>query len=201
MAFLRYTYAALAITVGVVVNSPMSASAFGIFPSQQRAALKAELISLSEETERGMIETPEQKERIEKLFGKLEKLNPTSKPLLSDKVNGVWELRYTTSDVILGRGGSPRIGPIQQLIDTKNLRAENTEVVRYLNILDVPRKITAKLEPQSNQLTNVQFEQFSIGPVSFKAPDSFKGSLDITYVDDELRLTRGDKGNIFILTK
>lgn len=46
----------------------------------------------------------------------------------------------------------------------------------------------------------VQFKQFSIGPITFNAPSSFKGELDVTYLDKEVRLSRGDKGNIFVLT-
>jgi hypothetical protein len=41
-----------------------------------------------------------------------------------------------------------------------------------------------------------------LGPIGFDAPkDKFKGALDITYLDEEFRLTRGDKGNIFVLTR
>ncbi len=31
------------------------------------------------------------------------------------------------------------------------------------------------------------------------APDSAKGKLDTTFLDEELRVSRGDKGNLFIL--
>jgi hypothetical protein len=115
-------------------------------------------------------------------------------------VNGVWSLDYTTSALILGKGGFKRVGPILQKIDTKSLYAENTEVVDYFGI-KVPRKITADLDPQNNQLTNVQFKRFELGPIGFDAPESFKGYLDVTYLDKDLRLTRGDKGNIFVLTR
>lgn len=70
-----------------------------------------------------------------------------------------------------------------------------------LNVVKVPRKVTAALSPQSDKLTNVQFKTFQIGPLGFKAPEQLKGYLDITYLDDDLRLTRGDKGNIFVLTR
>lgn len=181
--------------------TPGGTAAFGIFPAQQRSRLKSDLLELCTDTKRGLTETPEQRRKIATLFEQLERTNPTKKPLKSDKVNGVWSLQYTTSDSILGRNGAPRVGPILQKIDTKNLRAENTEVVRYLNVFDVPRKVTANLDPQSDKLTNVKFDRFSVGPVGFDAPESFRGFLDITYLDDELRLTRGDKGNIFVLTR
>ena len=80
------------------------------------------------------------------------------------------------------------------------LRAANSEVVSYFGI-QVPRQITAELTPQNARLTNVQFKKFAIGPLRFGAPEFFKGKLDITYLDQDLRLTRGDKGNLFVLTK
>jgi len=46
----------------------------------------------------------------------------------------------------------------------------------------------------------VQFKQFKLlGLVPINAPESARGKLDITYVDEDLRISRGDKGNLFIL--
>jgi len=165
-----------------------------------RQKLKADLLDLSSTTKRGLEATPEQTERIKKIFGQLERLNPTPKPLNSPLINADWSLEYSTSDSIIGKGDFPRVGPIVQTIDTTSLRAENSEVVSYFGV-KVPRKVTAELIPQNNKLTNVQFKRFCVGPVGFDAPEQFKGFLDITYLDDDLRLTRGDKGNIFVLTR
>ena len=176
-------------------------SPFSFITQAQRTQLKEKILELSYKTNRGLTATSKQKDEIQALFSKLEKLNPTSKPLKSQLVNGDWSLEYTTSDSILGKGGFPRVGPIIQKIDTETLSAENSEVVSYFGFIPVPRKVTAELQPQNNKLTNVQFKRFSLGPVVFDAPESFKGYLDITYLDDDLRLTRGDKGNIFVLTR
>jgi hypothetical protein len=174
---------------------------FGAFPwGASRDQLKTDLLKLSSETKRGITATSEQEGRIKELFEKLEKLNPTRKPLKSDLVNGDWSLEYSTSDFIIGKGDFPRVGPIVQKIDTTNLYAENTEVVNYFGV-KVPRKVTAELSPQNDKLTNVQFKRFSLGPIGFDAPETFKGYLDVTYLDNDLRLTRGDKGNIFVLTR
>mmetsp|Transcript_19728 Transcript_19728/g.29058 ORF Transcript_19728/g.29058 Transcript_19728/m.29058 type:complete len:204 (-) Transcript_19728:182-793(-) len=165
-----------------------------------RKQLKSDILDLSRATERGLTETPEQKENMYQMFETLEKLNPTKKPLASDLVNDIWSLEYTTSDSILGRGDFPRVGPILQKIDTTTLSAENSEVVSYFG-LKVPRKVEATLSPKSDQFTDVKFDRFSIGPIGFSAPEKFRGALDITYVDEDIRLSRGDKGNIFVLTR
>lgn len=168
----------------------------------KRSKLKAELLDLCQQTQRGLNETEDQQELIQNLFIQLEQLNPTTNPLTSSNptINSLWSLEYTTSASILGKGGFPRVGPIIQSIDTTTLSAENSEVVSYFG-MPVARKVTAALSPTSTKFTNVQFEQFSIGPINIKAPESFKGSLDVTYLDEDLRLTRGDKGNIFVLTR
>jgi hypothetical protein len=111
-----------------------SAFMFGRFSAANRDQLKADLLQLSSETKRGIAATPEQEARIKNLFEKLEKLNPTRKPLKSDLVNGDWSLEYTTSGFILGKGGFPRVGPILQKIDTTTLSAENSEVVDYFGV-------------------------------------------------------------------
>mmetsp|Transcript_34441 Transcript_34441/g.83046 ORF Transcript_34441/g.83046 Transcript_34441/m.83046 type:complete len:224 (+) Transcript_34441:169-840(+) len=177
-------------------------------PLQQprREQLKSDILELATEVDRGLTATESQQQQMMTLFEKLEKLNPTSSPLKSSKlIDGSWDLQYTTSDSILGKGGFPRIGPIEQFLDTSNLQAYNSEVVNCFGLLPIQRKVTASLQPQSSQLTAVQFEQFEIGSEPFqikiKAPSQFQGSLDITYLDDTLRLTRGDKGNIFVLTR
>ena len=190
------------VTNSILVLSSIlgSSSAFFVASNKARSNLKTKILDLASETNRGLTASPEQKEEMQTLFAQLEKINPTKAPLKTPKVNGDWSLDYTTSDAILGKGGFPRIGPIVQNIDTTTLSAANSEVVSYFGI-KVPRKITAELTPQNSQFTYVKFKRFEIGPIGFDAPDSFRGALDITYLDDEVRLTRGDKGNIFVLTR
>ena len=149
----------------------------------------------------GLTETADERKEIEKLFKQLEAKNPTKSPLTQpSKADGIWNLEYTTSDSILGRGSYERVGPILQMIDTKNLKAENSETIGFFG-LKIPRKVTADLTPMTKSKVGVLFKVFSIGPINFNAPSTFTGELDITYVDEDIRLSRGDKGNIFILTR
>jgi hypothetical protein len=171
--------------------------------SSRRSKLKEQILSLASETQRGLTATNAQVEEMDGLFSQLEKFNPTVNPLTNknSKLSGDWSLEYTTSDSILGKGGAPKIGPIIQTIDTATLSAKNSEVNRYYGLVDVPRSVSAELAPVNGRLTEVMFKRFMLGPIGFDAPDTARGSLDITYLDDEVRLTRGDKGNIFVLTR
>ena len=169
----------------------------------KKEKLKADILVLAEKTQRGLSETPEQREEMLVMFEKLEKLNPTTNPLSSPKTSGKWLLKYTTSASILGRGGTERTGEIVQVLDTSGLKASNSETLNF-GLFKLPRKVKAELTPMSSSLCAVQFKQFSFGVgdiVKVSAPESFKGTLDVTYVDEELRLSRGDKGNIFVLVK
>jgi hypothetical protein len=166
-----------------------------------RRKLKKEILDIARRTNRGLNESATDRQNIIKIFEQLEKLNPTKETLSSSLVNAIWKLEYTTSDSILGRGRNPKVGPILQEIDAIKRFAQNSEVVKYFNFIKVPQKVTAEIIPTSKTKCDVQFKRFTIGPISFNAPKSFKGTLDVTYLDEDMRLSRGDKGNYFVLTR
>jgi hypothetical protein len=97
-------------------------------PNLQLAGLKTEILTLARSVNRGLTETSADRDAMLKLFEQLEKKNKYKDSLKSPLINAVWDLEYTTSDSILGRGGSARFGPILQTIDAPNLFAKNTEV-------------------------------------------------------------------------
>lgn len=101
--------------------------------------LKVKILELAKKTNRGLTETPNDKETMNKLFESLEKLNRNKKTLSNPSLNAIWSLEYTTSDSILGRGGPERFGPILQTINTNDLKAENAEVINYFGFLKIQR--------------------------------------------------------------
>lgn len=146
---------------------------------------------------RGTAASDADKADVARLFADLEKANPTKSPLASPALNGKWRLLYTTSASILGTGRPAFLrpsGPIYQVLDGPSLSAENRETFPFFN------RVVAALEPETASRVAVQFKRFFIfGLIPVDAPPTARGKLDVTYLDDRLRLSRGDKGNIFIL--
>lgn len=56
-------------------------------------------------------------------------------------------------------------------------------------------QVSAELTPESDSRVAVQFKQFKLlNTISVTAPDSARGWLDTTYLDSQMRISRGDKG-------
>uniref|UniRef100_A0A6N2KEJ1 Plastid lipid-associated protein/fibrillin conserved domain-containing protein n=2 Tax=Salix TaxID=40685 RepID=A0A6N2KEJ1_SALVM len=59
---------------------------------------------------------------------------------------------------------------------------------------------TANLVPLNTRRVAVKFDFFRIaGLIPIQSPGSGRGQLEITYLDEELRISRGDRGNLFVL--
>jgi len=172
-------------------------------------ALKGQILSLAASLNRGA--GPENKgisverqAQMEALVSQLEPLSPITDPLASAEINGRWSLVYTTSASILGINNWFRpMGPIHQTLDVPTLTARNDEISAGPWGLRFPRFVKAELEPDPRikSKVTVRFRQFGLGPLRIKAPKRAVGELDTTYLDAGLRVSRGDKGNLFVLVK
>ncbi|CAO1943814.1 unnamed protein product [Urochloa humidicola] len=165
--------------------------------AEKAIRLKEELLAAIAPLDRGAEATPEDKERVEEIVQQLEAVNQVKEPLKSDLLNGTWELLYTTSTSIL-QPQRPKylrpFGKIYQAINADTLRAQNMETWPYFN------QVTANLVPLNPRRVAVKFDYFKIfSLIPIKSPGSGKGELEITYLDEELRVSRGDKGNLFVL--
>ncbi|GAU41366.1 hypothetical protein TSUD_390530, partial [Trifolium subterraneum] len=158
--------------------------------------IKEELLEAIAPLDRGAEATPEDQQRIDQIARKLEAVNPTKEPLKSSLLDGKWELIYTTSQSILQTKRPKFLRSVTnyQAINADTLRAQNMESRPFFN------QVTADLTPLNARKVAVKFDTFKIaGLIPVKAPDTARGELEITYLDEELRVSRGDKGNLFIL--
>ncbi|KAJ8754885.1 hypothetical protein K2173_015397 [Erythroxylum novogranatense] len=158
--------------------------------------VKEELLQSISPLDRGAAATPEDQQRVDEIARKLEAVNPTREPLKSDLLNGKWELIYTTSQSILQTQRPKFLRSVTnyQAINLDTLRAQNLESWPFFN------QVTADLTPLNARKVSVKFDTFKIaGLIPVKAPGRARGELEITYLDEDLRVSRGDKGNLFIL--
>ncbi|XP_011007961.1 PREDICTED: probable plastid-lipid-associated protein 4, chloroplastic isoform X4 [Populus euphratica] len=160
-------------------------------------SLKQQLLEAIAPLDRGAVATPQDQQRVDEIAQELEAVNDIKEPFKSNLLNGKWELLYTTSQSIL-KTKRPKLlrpnGKIYQAINVDTLRAQNLETWPFFN------QATANLVPLNTRRVAVKFDFFRIaGLIPIKSPGSGRGQLEITYLDEELRISRGDRGNLFIL--
>lgn len=154
---------------------------------------------------RKVVDNPAEQEEIEALIRQVEAENKSTNPSADPNLSGDWQTIYTSSASILevDRPSFLRSYKISQIIDARTLSAKNESVVK-VGPFDFHYAVEAKLVPQSDSKFEVNFVKFIINnwfTVDVENNDRFKGSLEITYLDEDLRIARGNKGNVFVLTK
>ena len=190
---------------------------------------KAELLEAIAGKNRGLLANEIDNVRVLSAIQQLEDTNPTQKPLeAKDLLQGDWRLLYTTSKGILGLDRFPlfKLGQIYQCIRVSEAKVYNIAEIVGLPMLEGLVSVAATFEPVSERRINVMFERSIIGLqrfFSYNTPKKFiqqiesgkkflpldfkidrgeqKGWLDITYLDEDMRIGRGNEGNVFVLTK
>ena len=124
-----------------------------------------------------------------------------------EKLKGIWELRWSSSNAPF-LGYSPLVDNLQILNPSKS-NAMNLLKPRGIDGI-IGTGIVAELYPLNEIRVGVQFTHAgligpNIGFTKLKALAQIKkeqkGWLDITYLSDNLRICRGDKGTIFTLIR
>ena len=192
-------------------------------------SIKAELLEAIAGKNRGLLANEMDKVKVLSAIQQLEDHNPTPKPLeAKELLEGNWRLLYTTSKSILGLDRFPlfKLGQIYQCIRTAEARIYNIAEVAGVPFLEGIVSVAARFEPVSQKRVNVIFERSIIGLqrfLGYTSPSKFiqeleqgkkflpidfsienreqKGWLDITYLDEDMRVGRGNQGNVFVLAK
>ena len=165
-------------------------------------------------------------EEIEQLVKELEAANPNPQPLLyaTSLLNGNWLLQYSTAREIRNLASLPlglKLGKVYQEIDVASKSFFNLAFVKHpLGLISGNVKVTATFEPakeETNKRINVKFDQryLSIEKIiglqtpklnPFKVvqagnPQGRIPCLDVTYLDETLRIGRGGDGGLFVLKR
>ncbi|OSX69588.1 hypothetical protein BU14_1367s0002 [Porphyra umbilicalis] len=164
-------------------------------------AVKAELMTAIASTRLGRSVASDRRaqEKIDAIVRRLEALNPTPVPVESAELGAVWKLVYTTSASILGTSRPPPLRPNDEIFQSVDVGAGTITNSEQLAGGLLTNKVHATFGVKPPMRVQVQFQRFQFGPLSVKAPASAKGFLDVTYLDDEVRVSRGNKDNLFVL--
>ncbi len=190
---------------------------------------KAKLLEAVAGRNRGLLMTETDKVKILSAVEKLEDHNPNTKPLeVKELLDGDWRLLFTTSRGILGIDRFPifQLGQIYQCIRVSSAKLYNIAEIVGVPFLEGFVSVAATFEPVSDRRVNVKFERYMVGSqrlVGYQNPRQFidalelgkkvlpvditqdnpqsGGWLEITYLDADLRIGRGNQGSVFVLAK
>ena len=190
---------------------------------------KSELLEAIAGKNRGLLSTEQDKQAILMAIAQLEDRNPTPRPIeAGDLLDGNWRLLYTTSKGLLNIDQLPllKLGQIYQSIRVKTQSVYNIAEIYGLPYLEGIVSVVAKFEPVSERRVQVKFERSIVGLqrlIAYQSPTDFiqqieaakkfvaidtkldssrqQGWLDITYLDADMRIGRGNEGSVFVLSK
>ncbi len=167
---------------------------------------------------------------IEQITEELEGLNPNLYPLVHAPalLAGTWRLLYSTAREIRSLDSLPlglKVGRVYQQIDVSQKSFFNLAFVNHpLGLVSGYVKVTASFEPAKvngspmpdkrinvyfdkrylsiNKIIGIQTPQLDpFKVVQARSPQGRIPYLDITYLDETLRIGRGGEGSLFILVK
>ncbi|NJK37945.1 MAG: fibrillin [Oscillatoriales cyanobacterium RM2_1_1] len=190
---------------------------------------KAALLEAIAGKNRGLLSTPADAQAILSAIAQLEDYNPNPRPLEArELLDGNWRLLYTSSQELLGLDRFPlyKLGQIYQCIQIKTGNIYNLAEVYGLPYLEGLVSVTARFEALSERRVQVNFSRLVAGLqrlVGYQNPGQFieslesgkkfpaidfnfsegrqQGWLDITYLDEDMRIGRGNVGSVFVLIK
>jgi hypothetical protein len=178
---------------------------------------------------RGLLVNEKDKVKILSLVEQLEDHNPTPNPVeAKELLQGDWRLLYTTSKSILGLDRFPllQLGEIYQCIRVEAGKLYNLAEIVGIPFLEGLVSVAASFQVVSPKRVDVKFERSILGLqrfLDYLSPKDFINQieagkkfplfdfpigerpqnawLEITYLDGDLRIGRGNEGNIFVLAK
>ncbi len=190
---------------------------------------KANLLNAIAPVNRGLEMTEDQRKAIFSAVAYVEELNPTPAPTRSPELlDGDWLLLFTTSQELLKIDRFPlyKLGNIYQCLRVAEGKIFNVAEIKGLPLLGGLVSVCANFTVVSEKQVKVNFERLVAGSqslIGYRNVSSFidtlrspkkllavdfqikredqKGWLETTYLDQDLRIGRGNEGNLFVLRR
>lgn len=190
---------------------------------------KANLLNAIAPVNRGLQMSDNQRKAIFSAVAYLEELNPNLAPTQTPELlDGNWLLLFTTSQELLGIDRFPlyRLGRIYQCLRVAEGKIFNVAELNGLPFLGGLVSVCASFIIVSEKRVKVNFERLVVGSqglIGYQDVNKFidtlrspkklfaidfqikredqRGWLETTYIDQNLRIGRGNEGNLFVLKK
>ena len=172
--------------------------------------IKDEIQLLSKGTSNGISASDQVRSKISSLVAELETSNPTPNLTSSEKLDGSWNLIYTTNEGSSAGKLGPLVGDVEQFIRIKGYDRE--DYINYVRIGGgvVEGALTATWDVLSKTKWQVNFESVTFklfGITLIEKELSAVGIWRMTYLDENFRILYAAGGknvpkeNIYILSK
>lgn len=191
--------------ISASVSSPAPAPALY---SQQPDELVASLFSKVMETDRGVLLTRDEHNKVAEVAEELHKFC-VDEPVKCPLIFGEWDVVYCSVPTSPGGGYRSALGRL--VFSTKEMIqvVEAPDIVRNvvsfsaLGFLDGEVSLKGKLKALDENWIQVVFEppELKVGALEFKYGGESEVKLQITYVDEKMRLGKGSRGSLFVFRR
>lgn len=204
---------------------PAAASAAASTSNDDRAALKRRLLALTAATRRGKDASAARRREVAAAVAALEAVNPTPEPALSPALRRDWALLWTgpadPDDAAWEKRSGGLEGPVLAALAplgkllglrggsvNQNIAADGASVHNVASFTALGARgaldVRGTVAVASASRVDVVFDrcEVSLGNARVAFPltaVSPAGWVETTYLDDTLRIGRGDKGSLFVV--
>lgn len=192
-------------------------------PPSAPPPLVKRVLDLTAGTRRGKAADAARRREVAAAVAALEAANPTAAPTASPLLAGDWALLWTgpadPDDAgwerrsgglegpvlaalapvgrVLGLAG----GSVVQTIDVANGVAHNVATFKLFGVHQA-LNVRGRVAVASPTRVDVTFDQFTVGPLRVPLTAvSPRGWIETTYLDERVRVGRGDKGSLFVTAR
>ncbi|KAK6158673.1 hypothetical protein DH2020_005987 [Rehmannia glutinosa] len=170
--------------------------------------LVEKILSKVVQTDRGVLLTRDEHKKVAEVADELQRFC-VEEPVKCPLIFGEWDVLYCSNPTSPGGGYRSAIGRL--VFKTKEMMqaVEAPDIVRnrvsfsLLGFLDGEVSLKGKLTALDEKWIQVVFEppELKVGGLEFKYGGESEVKLQITYIDEKIRLGKGSRGSLFVFQR